>query len=1238
MPFDEILAHAPIIGHTGYANHAREFFTELTKQIPTRVRNFTHVPNIDYLTQQQKDMIVHQTWAEPPWSVGTPYIPRKKVLNIVLMETNHFYFYDSYTGPKIAFNVWESTRFPDQFFSRLKTFDYLWVPSAWQRDCAIEQGMSPDKVFVVPEGVDLNRFKPLDTPTPYSDGRFKFIIFGRWDYRKYTTEMVRAFIETFKPDEPVDLIISVDNPFPVDGCHSTEERLKFYNLEDPRIKILHFPSDEEYVSYLQKGNCLISSSRSEGWNLPASEALACGTPTIITDWGAPLEFGKAAYKVRVKEFKKPENVFMQGSNVPGVWAEPDYDHLKETLRYVYENYDECKKQTMENIDFIRQFTWKNAADIAMNIINNIDDTKYYPVKLNVGSGIDPKEGYINIDKYDPSADIQADALSLPYENNSINEIYSSHTLEHFNKYNVPKVLNEWYRVLNYDGKLAMDLPNFEACVKNWLASDDKMGFPLDTLFGLQTREGEEHKIGFTRETLYKLLLDSGFTDITIKDINSHAQECFDVSAYKRELKYDDDIFIIDCYPNTDEKMDILRESISRTKKTGKPIAIVTHYILPNDVIESVDYVIYDKNNPLSENYGLTYWAVEPKVIKIVTSLDSAYHGLACLTSIKNGATFLRHKYKFAHFIEYDVIADLDKYLKKVNYYRQREKKFIGYDYHNTEPREDGFTTNFFSFDLSWFDDKMVTLSKWNEYQNEAYAISSRINKMADMIFEHWLYHYFEDREMLNDCYIMTLDEKKSIIIKGNVKDQTEEEPKVNIRISETIDRDILVLINSNNTTDESYKIEHNDIIVEGVIKPGKTVWKKTRKIGVIKVTTDTMSKEFIIDPNEQYTSTIFKFYDNDIKCLVWADEYDKGFIDNSTNDMFLYTFKDGAKTEILGPSDVEYEVSFTNDDTKLTVYTSKIKPNHWSSPSPKYLVNWDIVVKNKDEIVSSHKFDVTGKNVLIQTDSKAIGDTLAWLPYLDEFRKEKNCIVYGRTWHNKLFSNEYPEIIWIEPGQEPRCDIYASYFVGCGDNDYNRNKQNWRSIPLQKVATDYLGLDYKEIRPKVTKMTSSKPIKDKYVAISEHSTFQCKYWLYPKGWQIIIDYLKTIGYKTMVISKEETKLKNIVNRTNRSMEESINNIQHASLFMGVSSGPTWLAWALDVPTVLISGYSAKWGEYNDNCARIVQPEGKCGGCFNDRDAVIDRGNWNWCPRSKNFECSTNITPEMVIQGINKFLK
>ena len=61
-----------------------------------------------------------------------------------------------------------------------------------------------------------------------------------------------------------------------------------YNLEDPRLKINSFSTREDYVKYLQKGHVFLSCARSEGWNLPLIEAMACGTPSIWSDCSAQL--------------------------------------------------------------------------------------------------------------------------------------------------------------------------------------------------------------------------------------------------------------------------------------------------------------------------------------------------------------------------------------------------------------------------------------------------------------------------------------------------------------------------------------------------------------------------------------------------------------------------------------------------------------------------------------------------------------------------------------------------------------------------------------------------------------------------------------------------------------------------------------------------------------------------------------------------------------------------------------
>ena len=309
MKEPKVYAHGAYIGTTGYANHTRDFFRHLSKHIPLKVRNYTigkgwEWPKDEphnkepYFISLDKELLIEQTLQtgdnqREDFPIYTKHGDKfDHNLNLVLMETNHYYFYDYYKGPKIGYNVWETTLQPEAFFNRWKTYDQVWVPSKWQAECTIAQGMPIDKVKVVPEGVDINTFYPEDPQTTldYVDGRFKFVLFGRWEYRKATKEIIETFLKTFTKDDPVDLILSADNQFATDGLKSTEERLEHFGFTDERIKVKHFPSREDYITYLKNGHVFLSCARSEGWNLPLIEAMACGTPSIYSNCSGQTEF------------------------------------------------------------------------------------------------------------------------------------------------------------------------------------------------------------------------------------------------------------------------------------------------------------------------------------------------------------------------------------------------------------------------------------------------------------------------------------------------------------------------------------------------------------------------------------------------------------------------------------------------------------------------------------------------------------------------------------------------------------------------------------------------------------------------------------------------------------------------------------------------------------------------------------------------------------------------------------
>lgn len=391
----KVFAHASYIGTTGYNHHTRDFFRVLSKYLDLKVRNFTigsgwEWPSDEphnkepYINDIDKKLLTEQTlWIDE--NKRTEFSIYKEYsnefihnVNLVLEETNHHYFYDKYIGPKIAYNVWESTLQPEGFFNKLLEYDQIWVPSQWQADCTIAQGADPSKVKVVPEGVDTSIFYPEDPKTvlDYVDGRFKFVMFGRWDYRKSTKEIIETFLKEFKPEEPVDLIISVDNPFSGDGLESTENRLKHFGLEDPRIKIKHFPSREDYITYMKNGHVFLSCARSEGWNLPLIEAMACGTPAIYSDCSGQLEFAKnRGLPVKILGERAASNAnYNHFNDVVGNYYEPDFKDLAKVMRNAFENYTDHKKRAIETAKFIhRDFNWDTIAKLGAKTLQEFID-------------------------------------------------------------------------------------------------------------------------------------------------------------------------------------------------------------------------------------------------------------------------------------------------------------------------------------------------------------------------------------------------------------------------------------------------------------------------------------------------------------------------------------------------------------------------------------------------------------------------------------------------------------------------------------------------------------------------------------------------------------------------------------------------------------------------------------------------------------------------------------------------
>ena len=363
-----------------------------------------------------------------------------------------------------------------------------------------------------------------------------------------------------------------------------------------------------------------------------------------------------------------------------------------------------------------------------------------------------------------------------------------------------------------------------------------------------------------------------------------------------------------------------------------------------------------------------------------------------------------------------------------------------------------------------------------------------------------------------------------------------------------------------------------------------------------------------------------------------------------------YDFNDGAR--VLLPKGHWY-VQLEDAEYDNILFGANVDEG-WVLSSKKYYIKHRIRVWDRDTDVEvlDHTMNLEGKPVLIKFPVGTIGDIVAWMTYADRFQKKHNCLL-NLSMSKRMcdvFKDQYPNIFFTSLPDTPLYEFpYASYLVGLffkGDTNYQ--PVDFRLVGLHEQAGYILGVDTKEEPPKV-KLGNPRTIVERYVCIACKGSAQNKYWNNGYGWEQVIDYLRSMGYRVLCIDKERTEGKEFVwNRMpagcedftgNKPLQERIALLEYCDFFVGLGSGLSWLAWCCHKPVVMICGFALPYTEFYTPY-RVFNPQG-CNGCWNDL-SLNYKHNYCWCPRQQGtervFECTRLITGRKVITEIKKLMK
>lgn len=263
---------------------------------------------------------------------------------------------------RIGYTMLEVNGFPAEWVHQANEMDEVWTPTEFNRQGMIGSGVTKP-VHVVPLGIDPDHFNPAIRAIPNPKGDFVFLSIFEWGERKYPELLLKVFNQAFRSSDPVVLVCKTINRNP---SVRVREQIAALDLRPfgGRIIFMHnrdFPHYQLATLY-RSADCFISAGRGEGWDLPLTEAMACGVPAIATDWGGHTAFidPEVAYPLRVR------------GTIPAVslcpyydgfeWAEPDAEHLAELLRHVVEHRDEARVVGMRGAALVHdRFTWAHTA-------------------------------------------------------------------------------------------------------------------------------------------------------------------------------------------------------------------------------------------------------------------------------------------------------------------------------------------------------------------------------------------------------------------------------------------------------------------------------------------------------------------------------------------------------------------------------------------------------------------------------------------------------------------------------------------------------------------------------------------------------------------------------------------------------------------------------------------------------------------------------------------------------------
>lgn len=272
-------------------------------------------------------------------------------------------------GCWVMIQPWEFGGVPQEWVDPMcRQVDEIWAYTTWVRDCYIKSGVPPEKIAVIPLGVNSEVFCPEGEGFPLQTTKaFKFLFLGGTIHRKGIDVLLKAYQAAFRASDDVCLVIKGQAGEVYRG-NELDEVLRQIR-QDPQAPEIEYRvetlSEPELAALYRSCEAFVLPYRGEGFGLPIAEAMASGLPVIVTGRGAAMDFVREEWAYLIPSHVQPlARVDRYQPGPAGFWLEePHAEALAGLLRRAFDDPEEAREKGKRARDFaVLELRWERSVE------------------------------------------------------------------------------------------------------------------------------------------------------------------------------------------------------------------------------------------------------------------------------------------------------------------------------------------------------------------------------------------------------------------------------------------------------------------------------------------------------------------------------------------------------------------------------------------------------------------------------------------------------------------------------------------------------------------------------------------------------------------------------------------------------------------------------------------------------------------------------------------------------------